>query len=283
MSSGSEKIATACTQCGKRFQVAREREGKRARCPCGNEFTIYAILVAPVARSAVAPAAAPTAVAPRTAAPSGPRVPAAGDCYQHAGEPATAACRACRRLICDTCDFPQNDGSHLCSQCIPLRGGEPTAGPFAAYAPPGRPGCEQHPDASTVAYCGQCRAAVCATCVFTFPGGLCLCPKCATQTKIKLSGTRMSLVVWSLVMAGWATLATVVLMSGALEGEMPEEAAELVVGLMILVPCVIGSGLAVGSLDRREGNPPLVWVTVVWNGVVCGAWLLLTVIGIFLE
>lgn len=86
-----------------------------------------------------------------------------------------------------------------------------------------------------------------------------------------------------MVMAGWVTLFLGVLLSGALEETVTDEAGAMIVGSLIMLPALVGIGLACGSLNKRAGNPPIVWVAVVWNAVMVAAWLLLCVIGLMTE
>jgi hypothetical protein len=300
MSSQAETAVTECPQCSHRFRVARDWVGKRANCPCGARFTVEAADGgAPAgARPASdgAPASAPTdsaldgalsppgqAVATASAAPDEPIIPLMAEratCRRHPDAAATAACAQCRRLICATCDFQLPDGRHLCPDCA-VQGtaasdnpfASPTALPFAAG------NCRRHPDVPAVARCTSCGAPTCATCDFQFPGRLHYCPSCATNPSPKLTGGRKGVAIWSLVAAGWVSFMLLLSIMGVMAEMVHDEAGAMVVGSLIMIPGLLGIALALGSLDRRAGNPPLVWIAVIWNIVTAAACLLLMIVG----
>lgn len=296
MSDAEEKLVIACPDCGKRYHVARKSAGKRARCSCGAEFTIPAAKPAPRAVAEAAVRSPAASVAERqTTAPT--------HCVQHPDVPAAYACACCHALICRTCDFPQPDGSHLCSTCVSGKAELPTwqaagpapwasaggvaenpyASPFTAVQPLRNVWCQQHPEVAAVARCKTCSAPVCGTCDFRFPGGLHLCPTCATNPSRSLSKTRKTMVVWSMLLAGWVTLFLVLLLSGALAEVVMEEAGATLMGSLIMIPGLIGLALACGSLEKRAGNPPIVWVTVVWNGILMAVWIILCILGMMMD
>lgn len=275
MSEAVGKVAVACPRCGKRYLVAPASAGKRGRCACGVEFNIPALGFGQV-EPEVAPASASVS--------STERSPAAAHCAWHPAVPAAFACARCHALMCTTCDFRQLDGSHLCPTCATQPSVAPAgsfsgalASPYARVEPGVR--CRNHPEVDAVARCSECSTPICGTCDFQFPGGLHYCPTCATRTSRPLSSGRKSLVIWSMLMAGWVTVFLGVLLSGAMADAVTDEAGAFVVGLLIMVPALAGIGLACGSLNKRAGNPPIVWVAVVWNGIMVGVWLLLCIIG----
>ena len=134
-----------------------------------------------------------------------------------------------------------------------------------------------------MARCAGCSAPVCETCDFKFPGGYHYCPDCATNPLQPMSGWRKGLAVWSMVLATWVTLFFVVLLSGALAEFVTDQIGAIIVGALIMLPGMLGFGFACGSLDSRAGNPPIVWVAVIWNGILMAAWILLTVIGLMAQ
>ena len=279
MSDAVEKVIIACPKCGKRYRVARTSAGERASCSCGVKFEIPEVEAAGAAeRVADAPARVSAAIVD-----DDPPTPAT-HCSQHPDVPAARACARCHALICQTCDFPQSDGSHLCPACASEAAGPPASG---AVATPVEAlhgvRCQRHPEVAAVGRCRVCSAAVCQTCVFQFPGGLNYCPECATNPSRPLSSPRKALVIWSMLMAGWVTLLLAVLLSGALEEAVMEEPGDTIIGILIMIPGLIGIALACGSLSKRAGNPPIVWVTVIWNGILIVAWTILCVIGLMME
>jgi len=156
--------------------------------------------------------------------------------------------------------------------------------PYGGYAMPQGVKCQWHPENPAVAYCQSCRAPVCATCDFQFPGGIHCCPKCATSNEPRpLSSNRKQLAGWSIALAAGATLALflVIVISISMAGEPDEELAAfvgfLVIGAMLL--SIIGTALGFSSLDKRAGNPPLVWVGTIWNSVITAGWILLMLVG----
>jgi hypothetical protein len=85
-----------------------------------------------------------------------------------------------------------------------------------------------------------------------------------------------------MVLAGWVTLFLVILLSGVMAEAAVDEVGAMIIGSLIMIPGLIGIGLACGSLDKRAGNPPIVWVTVIWNGILMGVWILLCIIGLMM-
>ncbi len=289
MTDAGDQILVACPECGKRYKLPSTESGRRANCKCGVTFTIEAPVPAQVVSAEVVPE--------RTAAAS------PGDCVNHPGVAAMFGCSQCRSLICRTCDAPQPDGSHVCSKCVakgplvppfqpaaqrstalpsqfpaPIPAGVPSPsgyGPMAPSAGQARPmaapltglQCEQHEETQAVVRCNACGKPVCETCVFRFPNGASLCPKCATDTTRPFSKNRKMLAGWSLGLAGLGTLMLIVVFTGAfmvLPGLAGGLFALACVGIGF-VAVVTGMILAFCSLSKREGNPPIVWIAVVWN------------------
>jgi len=88
--------------------------------------------------------------------------------------------------------------------------------------------------------------------------------------------------LWSLGLAIWATVILIVCvigMAGASSRE-DQEAFGVMIGGLVFIPTLIGIALGVGSLDRRLGNPPLMWIGAIWNGAMVAIFVLLSVIGI---
>jgi hypothetical protein len=114
-----------------------------------------------------------------------------------------------------------------------------------------------------------------------------VCPDCATKSDQRLSSSRKTLLGWSYALAIWCTLGLVVLLSGALaEFAADPQSAELLgvgVWVLIFIPALIGMALSLSSVDRRLRNPPAVWGAVVWNGLLMGVLLLLTIAGMFMQ
>lgn len=98
-----------------------------------------------------------------------------------------------------------------------------------------------------------------------------------------MSSKRKALVGWALGMAAWSTIGMVLMFSGMLAREFTNEkdlqAFGVLIGALVGLPSLIGGGLGISSLDRRLGNPPIVWVTAIWNILLLSVWLLLVIIG----
>lgn len=275
MSEVVQKMTVDCPYCGRCFHVPLGSHGKTGRCPGGHEFIIPAVsssraeseaIPAPASRPILAEVAEPAEVA----------------CRNHPGMPATIACKRCGAMICRTCDFPMPDGSHLCPSCAAQGGGDDALGPMAdPFASPGVC-CQVHPEVQAVARCHNCHGAMCSTCDFAVAPGIHLCVTCATAPP-KLSGSRKAMLIWSMVMATWVTVMVVLLLSQALASLCRDEAGQTLVGWAIMLPALIGLALSMASMDRRAGNPPIVWGAVVWNCILTVVWIALTVVGLTMR
>jgi hypothetical protein len=206
---------------------------------------------------------------------------------------AAFACSGCGTPICQTCAFPASDGRHFCPQCAARLRDEgrlaalvnPSAPPVVSRLPEGVR-CVQHLSVQAVQQCQMCGAFMCATCDFALPGGLHVCPACATGPKAGLSARRKKLMAGSYALAVWCTLGMAVVMSGALAGTVRTKADEQMLGVamtfLVLVPGLIGLALGFSAVDRRFVNPPPVWVAIAWNGLIVAGFLLLSLVGIFM-
>lgn len=221
-----------------------------------------------------------------------------GYCGQHPTVAAEYSCVRCGAEICFTCAFLQTDGSQLCSTCASA--GQPseprlTLAPYVPLAPraavvllevPVGVRCVQHPDQQACFQCKLCGAFLCQTCDFPAAGGYHVCPPCATAPRTGLSSRRRKLVIWSYVLAVWATLATAVLLSGLLESlaetENEEEALGGLLTFGLLIPAIVGLALGCSAFDRRLNNPMSVWVAAIWNGLIAVLFILLCIIGLMM-
>lgn len=142
--------------------------------------------------------------------------------------------------------------------------------------------CVNHPETAATQRCRQCRAAICATCDFEFPGDVHLCPTCATTTSSRpMSSSRKTMLGASFVAAVLTTVVLGALFTGAFQSAVNDEAAAQVLGIVLLASVVAGLSLSLACLDGRAGNPPACWVSVVWNVVLAVLWLGLIVVGTF--
>ncbi len=267
-----DRIVVECPSCSRRYKVKRTDAGAKAHCKCGYELVIE--------DQERLPETAGGGVSP------GP----AGKCVQHPNLDAVYACGRCHKLICDTCAFPQVDGSFICPECATIPDGQAVPMPVAAApAVPLADGavCVRHAEVPANRRCSQCNAAVCTTCDFAFPGGIHLCPSCATTPQTRLSGKQKTYAGWSLGLAVWSTLGTALVLTGALAdtvtSEADEEALGVVLMLLVVFPSLIGLALGISSFERGMKSPPLVWVGTIWSGVVLGVWLLLIIVGLTMS
>lgn len=212
----------------------------------------------------------------------------AGDCYRHPGVAASGKCMACGVAVCPTCALPAVEpGRSYCPECAAVRPNlVSVAGAWKPMlGPPATPigtNCPRHPQVQAIHVCASCGDGVCATCDFEF-SGVHLCPKCATAPREKMSPKRRRMAWAAMALAVWSTLMMVLMCGGAaffFGNESGGEAFAGVVGMLAFVPSIVGVALGFACLDRRLGNPPLVWVAAIWNGLLLALWLLLIVIGL---
>ena len=305
----SDKILTQCPACGKQHWVAKAHVGSKAKCGCGAIFQVtpadeaaaaLASMTAPPAPQATPmPPAPPSPLAPPGSPPPLPTSPGAPAgcaddgipfaaeeaprCPQHPGVAATANCSRCGALVCQTCAFPRADGTVWCPRCAMAPQMPVPWAPPPAFVQPLNVACQRHPAVTAIYLCTTCKAPICGTCAFSFPGGIHLCPSCATSPKKPLSGKRRSLVIGALALATWSTIGMVVMFSGALRETVTESDAQalgIVIGLLVGMPAIIGGGIGISCFDRRLSNPPVVWVAAIWNGILLAVWVLLSIIGV---
>ena len=145
--------------------------------------------------------------------------------------------------------------------------------------------CRVHPEMPAVAYCRTCGAPSCNTCDFVFPGNLHLCTSCATKPVEALNPKRKKLLAWSYAMAIWTSIAVVLLMSGvfAARHKADQEAIGIAVEIFVFLPSILGTALGWAALDKRLGNPGWVWGAAIWNSLILGILLILTVVGLTMR
>jgi hypothetical protein len=225
---------------------------------------------------------------PSSVVATGPAVGAAvaGMCVRHPDVPAAAVCARCAAPICHTCAFARPDGTSYCPNCAALSASA-HPGSIGFVAPRVLSGvmCARHPTVPAVHRCKVCRTAVCTTCDFALPGGVHLCPDCATRPQTALSPKRKRRLILSYAIAIWCTIGLAILFSGALASFVTSredlQAFGVVISLLIFFPSIAGTALGVASLDRRLANPPALWAATIWNGVILAALLLLSIVGSF--
>lgn len=207
-------------------------------------------------------------------------------CVQHPNIPAVHACQSCGTPLCATCAF-ESGGSWYCPKCVtqPMvsaRGESGFTAPSAGISLT-NVRCVQHPSIQATQQCKVCGAFMCATCDFTLPGGIHVCPTCATAPKTNLSPRRKKLLIGSFALAAWSTVGMVAVFAGAFAGMARDKAGEQVLGtlmmLFVLGPAIVGTALGVGAMDRRLATPPLLWIATIWNAIILASFVLLMIIG----
>ena len=87
--------------------------------------------------------------------------------------------------------------------------------------------------------------------------------------------------MWSFILAGFSSLAFIVMIIAAgMNAGANQEMLGVMFMLLVFVPSVSGFGIGLGAVDRRFANPGTLWAAVIWNGVILGGFLLLTVVGL---
>ena len=158
-------------------------------------------------------------------------------------------------------------------------GGQPDA-----VASPAR--CRVHRNVPAEQRCDSCRALMCTTCDFQFPGGIHLCPACATANTNEISDKRQSSMRWSIGLAIWsfAALVALTLLSTRFEAE---SAALSAIGTLYMLfgflPAIVGFALGCATFDRRLQNPKSLWIGPVSNGVVILIFLLMMIAGFMMD
>lgn len=132
--------------------------------------------------------------------------------------------------------------------------------------------CAQHELNPVVHHCTICRAPLCRTCVFVFPPNITCCPKCATDTEIQLSAHRKWLIYGSLGSAISATLTMAILCSGLLSSAVDLPFVSFAIETLIVMFLGAGLGMAIGSINKGEGNTIMLWVAGIWNLIGLVGW-----------
>jgi hypothetical protein len=219
----------------------------------------------------------------------GPPVKAAASvtCKQHPDVAASFACIECHTPVCETCAFHEQDGSVLCPECKVNQLKPPpvlTLVDQPVVPIPAEARCKQHPNVAATQQCKLCANYLCSTCDFSLPNGIHVCPTCATVPRSPLGARGRKFLIGSYAAAIWSTVGLACLVSGAFGGVAQTKADEMVLGwvllLFVLVPAVVGLALASSAKRQRATNPPSLWIALVWNSIIIGCFLLLTIIGL---
>lgn len=130
---------------------------------------------------------------------------------------------------------------------------------------------------------------MCDTCAFDVGGGIKVCPACAASPKTTLSPKRKKFLIGSFAFAIWCTLTFVLLMAGAFShinlgnAQDTDQAVGTLLILFVVIPSIIGLGLGVSSMERRQKTPMATWIAIVWNGIILGGFFLLMIIGLIMK
>jgi hypothetical protein len=202
-------------------------------------------------------------------------------CAAHPNVPTSTVCARCGVAICDTCAFAGQSGRKICVNCAPLESAT-FAEPAAPVVPPGTC-CLQHPAVAATQRCKLCGAFMCATCDFTMPGDVHVCPVCATAPRPALSPRRRKYMIGSFVLAAISTAGMALVMSGVFAHTVHStddlQALGMFFMLIVLVPSLAGMGMGFSAIDKRLTNPMSLWIATIWNLVIVGGFLLLCLIG----
>lgn len=163
-----------------------------------------------------------------------------------------------------------------------LAGIPPVGTTPGGFSPHSGKHCVQHPHLPATRQCQACGAFMCETCDFVLPGGMHLCPPCATKPQTELSGKRKANRGWSYGLAAFSTLSMGLSFASAAQGG-DMNAIGLAFMLFVMVPAIIGLALGLGAIDRRLSNPMSLWLAAAWNGLIVGLVLLLSIIGTMQE
>jgi len=204
-------------------------------------------------------------------------------CFRHPDSGAESVCVSCDKPICGICTYVQPDGAALCESCVTKKDSASGASVPEAQKVAEGVMCVNHPGVQAMVQCKICRTAVCATCDFTFPGNLHFCPKCVIFEGEGLSSKRKKMLIWSCVSAVFASFFLVAFFGAAsgLRNEMGMVGALAVLGFLVIAASVTGTGLGFSAINKRQKNPMLLWMAAIWNLIIVGIYVLMSIIGTF--
>ena len=158
-------------------------------------------------------------------------------------------------------------------------GHAPNTAPAAAQT------CAQHSSMPAVQACMLCGEGVCKTCLFEFPDGTKCCPKCATSDTMQLSVHRKGMLYGGVACAVFASCFLALTLAGLLQDLAMLPFGGIIIEAGISVPIIMGLGVSTGAYNSYEGNPVLLWVGAIWNGILLLVWggfiLLIAAMGSF--
>ena len=229
-------------------------------------------------------------------------------CRNHPEARAEYMCHTCLAPICEGCVRTTDAGTIVCPSCeapaaapaAPEALESVAAAPEATYevapaaergwgAPPAQrafPGfgkCANHPEADACAVCANCRAKICATCDFSFPGNVHLCPACATDPKQGLTPKRKGMAYTSMGLAAVNVVGSgaVLIVPHLIGGIRDQDTLQMLgcVIMVLLVSAAIGAALGFSAFRKHSQNPFYLWIGPILNSLIGVTWLGLIIVG----
>lgn len=196
-------------------------------------------------------------------------------CSVHPDKVAAYTC-SCGANLCETCALFRQDGSACCYTCS-AKG--PTDDPILNEKVKDRK-CINHTEVQATAICRKCQVFLCHTCAFQFPGGLTLCPDCATNDEVTLSRKRKKDLIMATIF-GFCNVCLFIFMIIGLPQMDPGEiqSASVLLGYGIMIFSITGTVFSLKTMDKRLGNPVIVWVVAGMNVCMLIGFIMLTILG----
>lgn len=139
--------------------------------------------------------------------------------------------------------------------------------------------CVQHPHLQAINKCQTCGAFMCHTCTFDLPGGSTICPECATEPKVPFNANRKKNLIGSYVLAIWCTLVLIAMSLGIYNNMARDQASitalNLLITITLVVPSIVGLGMAVSTMARRVPTSIATWIAIIWNALFVARHVLL--------
>jgi succinate dehydrogenase/fumarate reductase cytochrome b subunit len=154
--------------------------------------------------------------------------------------------------------------------------------PAARRVDPAIGKCDAHPEVDAAERCRVCVRPVCATCDFSFPGGLHFCAQCVEKSSSgEVDPARKRLTYISMALATWSTILMAMLFGGAFstffEDPAMSKVADLVITNIILWPLLFGVGLSFSAIEPKLENTGVMKAAAWWNGVLTTVMMLIII------
>ncbi len=202
-------------------------------------------------------------------------------CRNHPTVEVDLKCDKCGSFICKTCEFPQHGGKSLCPECI-QKSVPNKKSPPVILVPEGTM-CSIHPNVPAIRNCQICNLPVCNTCNFEFPNDINICPNCVNKPLAPSPRQKKNLII-SYVLASLGTLSFFLCMyMERLFGiHMSEQALGIIFFASVLGPGIAGLSFAISARTRNRKKPLSIWMAMIWNAILIGILLTLSIIGSFM-